>query len=216
MTARSLQVVSTLDALSDSLRRRLLDGELEPGAVLGEVELASEYGVARPTARAAIQGLVAEGLLRREPNRSARVPELTADDVRDLFYVRMPLELQVVSTLVERRLRPPAAEEAVRQLERLPRRAPWDEVVEADMEFHTALVAAVGSPRLKRTYASLQAEIRLCMVQLRPAYDDSAVVAAEHRELLEAIAAGPKRSAARLMTEHLEMALRDLTGRERG
>ena len=209
--ARPLQVVSTLDALSDSLRRRLLEGELEPGTALGEVELASEYGVARPTARAAIQALVAEGLLRREPNRSARVPELTADDVRDLFYVRTPLELEVVSTLVERHVRPPAAEEAVRRLEQLPRRAPWDEVVEADMDFHTALVAAAGSPRLERVYATLQSEIRLCLVQLRPIYDDSATVAAEHRELLEAIANGPKRTALRLMTEHLDMAVRDLT-----
>ena len=212
MAARPLQVVSTLDALSDSLRRRLLEGELEPGTALGEVELASEYGVARPTARAAIQALVAEGLLRRERGRSARVPELTADDVRDLFYVREALELQVVSTLVEQHVRPPAAEEAVRRLERLPRRAPWDEVVEADMDFHTALVAATGSPRLERMYGTLQSEIRLCMVQLRPAYDDSATVAAEHRELLEAIANGPKRTALRLMSEHLAMAVRDLTG----
>jgi DNA-binding GntR family transcriptional regulator len=211
MAARPLQVVSTLDALSESVRRRLLEGELEPGTALGEVELASEYGVARPTARAAIQGLVAEGLLRREPNRSARVPELTAGDVRDLFYVRTPLELQVVSTLVGRHLRPPAAEEAVRRLERLPRRAPWDRVVEADMDFHTALVAATQSPRLARVYATLQSEIRLCMVQLRPAYDDSATVAAEHRELLEAIAGGPKRRALGLMGEHLELAVRDLT-----
>ena len=212
MAARPLQVVSTLDALSDSLRRRLLEGELEPGTALGEVELASEYGVARPTARAAIQALVAEGLLRRERGRSARVPELTADDVRDLFYVREALELQVVSTLVEQHARPPAAEEAVRRLELLPRRAPWDEVVEADMDFHTALVAATGSPRLERMYGTLQSEIRLCMVQLRPAYDDSATVAAEHRELLEAIANGPKRTALRLMSEHLAMAVRDLTG----
>jgi DNA-binding GntR family transcriptional regulator len=139
------------------------------------------------------------------------VPELTADDVRDLFYVREPLELQVVSTLVARDARPPAAEEAVRRLERLPRRAPWDAVVEADMDFHTALVAAAGSPRLERMYETLQAEIRLCMVQLRPAYDNSATVAAEHRELLEAIATGPKRTALRLMSEHLAMAVRDLT-----
>jgi DNA-binding GntR family transcriptional regulator len=212
MAARPLEVVSTLDALSASLRRRLLDGELAPGTALGEVDLASEYGVARPTARAAIQALVAEGLLRREPNRSARVPELTADDVRDLFYVREPLELQVVATLVDRHERPPAAEEAVRRLEALPRRAPWDEVVEADMDFHMALVEAVGSPRLERVYASLQSEIRLCMVQLKPVYDDVTNVAAEHRDLLELIANGPKRAALKMMTEHLAIAVRDLTG----
>jgi DNA-binding GntR family transcriptional regulator len=212
MAARPLEVVSTLDALSASLRRRLLDGELAPGAALGEVDLASEYGVARPTARAAIQALVAEGLLRREPNRSARVPELTADDVRDLFYVREPLELQVVATLVDRHERPPAAEEAVRRLEALPRCAPWDEVVEADMDFHMALVGAAGSPRLERVYASLQSEIRLCMVQLKPVYDDVTNVAAEHRDLLELIANGPKRAALKMMTEHLAIAVRDLTG----
>jgi DNA-binding GntR family transcriptional regulator len=212
MAARTLDVVSTLDALSDSLRRRLLDGELEAGTALGEVDLAEEYGVARPTARAAIQALVAEGLLRREPNRSARVPELTADDVRDLFYVREALELQVVATLVERHERPPAAEAAVRRLERLPRRAPWVEVVEADMDFHTALVEAAGSPRLERVYDTLQSEIRLCMVQLKPSYDDVTKVAAEHRDLLEAVASGPKRSALKVLSEHLAIAVRDLTG----
>jgi DNA-binding GntR family transcriptional regulator len=212
MAARPLDVVSTLDALSSSLRTRLLDGQLAPGTAIGEVELASEYGVARPTARAAIQALVAEGLLRREPNRSARVPQLTANDVRDLFYVREALELQVVATLVERHEPPAAAEEAVRRLERLPRRAPWAEVVEADMDFHTALVEASGSPRLERVYSSLQSEIRLCMVQLKPSYDDVTAVAAEHRDLLEAIANGPKRTALKLMSEHLAMAVRDLTG----
>ena len=68
MASHSLRVVSTLDALVSSLRQRLLVGELAAGTPLGEVELASDYGVARPTARAALQALVAEGLLRREPN----------------------------------------------------------------------------------------------------------------------------------------------------
>jgi DNA-binding GntR family transcriptional regulator len=80
------------------------------------------------------------------------------------------------------------------------------------MDFHTSLVEATGRPRLERMYGTLQSEIRLCLVQLRPAYDDSATVAAEHRELLEAIASGPKRTALRLMSEHLAMAVRDLTG----
>jgi DNA-binding GntR family transcriptional regulator len=210
MPPRPLTVVSTQDALSDSLRERILAGEFAPGAPLGEVDVATEYGVARPTARAAIQGLVHEGLLRREPNRSAKVPELTTDDVRDLFYVRAALEVQVVATLVERRLRPAPAEQAVRRLEGLREGAAWSDAVEADMRFHSALVEAVDSPRLARAFGALESEIRLCLVQMRPGYDDLGELAKEHRDLLEAVAAGPKRTAVRLMTEHLEQGLAEL------
>jgi DNA-binding GntR family transcriptional regulator len=212
MARRALTVVSTQDALSDSLRERILAGEFAPGSPLGEVDVATEYGVARPTARAVIQGLVQEGLLRREPNRSARVPELTADDVRDLFYVREALEVQVVATLVERKLRPAAAEQAVRRLESLRPGAAWSDAVEADLRFHAALVEAVDSPRLTRAFKALEAEIRLCLVQMRPGYDDLSVLAREHRDLLEAVAAGPRRTAVRLMTEHLEQGVAELTG----
>lgn len=212
MARHALNVVSTQDALADSLRQRILAGEFAPGTPLGEVEVASGYGVARPTARAAIQGLVHEGLLRREPNRSARVPELTADDVRDLFYVRAALELQAVGTLAERRLRPAPAEQAVRRLEAMGPDDAWSDAVEADMDFHAALVEAVGSPRLTRAYGALASEIRLCLVQMRPAYDDRSLLATEHRELLEAIARGPKRTATRLLSEHLDIGLAELTG----
>jgi DNA-binding GntR family transcriptional regulator len=212
MSPRALAAVSTQDALSDSLRQRILAGEFAPGTPLGEVDVATEYGVARPTARAAIQDLVHEGLLRREPNRSARVPELTADDVRDLFYVRAALEVHVVATLVERKLRPAPAERAVRRLEGLKRDAAWSDAVEADLEFHAALVEAVDSPRLARAFGALESEIRLCLVQMRPGYDDLSVLAREHRDLLEAVAAGPKRTATRLMTEHLEHGAAELLG----
>lgn len=212
MPARHLEVVSTQDALSTQLRQRILAGEFAPGTALGEVEVASEYGVARPTARAAIQGLVHAGLLRREPNRSARIPELTADDVRDLFYVRTALEAQAAATLYERRLRPPPAEQAVRRLEAMPPDASWSDAVEADLDFHAALVDAVSSPRLQRAYGALHAEIRLCLVQMRPAYDDVTVLAHEHRALLDAIADGPKRTATRLMVEHLQRGVSDLLG----
>jgi len=60
-------------------------------------------------------------------------------------------------------------------------------------------------------YASLQSEIRLCMVQLKHAYDDVTNVAAEHRDLLELIAKGPKRAALKMMSEHMAIAVRDLT-----
>ena len=47
-----LQRTTTVDALADALRARILDGALAPGARLRERELCEQYGVARHSLRA--------------------------------------------------------------------------------------------------------------------------------------------------------------------
>src|SRR2546426_9062159 len=67
---RVIRPVSVIEAVATSLRERVTAGEFAPGAQLREIELADEYGVARPTVRAALQQLTLTGLLRQEANRS--------------------------------------------------------------------------------------------------------------------------------------------------
>ena len=93
---KGLKTVSVVDALTTSLRSRVLDGQIDAGVGLTETDVATEYEVSRPTAKTAISQLVQEGLLRREAHKSAHVPSLSREDVEDLFLVRMPLELEVV------------------------------------------------------------------------------------------------------------------------
>jgi DNA-binding GntR family transcriptional regulator len=211
LSTRKLEVVSAHDALVGSLRDRILAGEFEPGSSLSDVALATEYRVARPTVRAAVQALVHEGLLRREPRRRAFVPRLGPDDIRDLYFVRIPLELAAVDALVRGSADLGQAARAVKRFEGLGDETSWREAVEADIAFHAALVAAAGSPRLERAYEALQSEIRLALIQLKPAYSAVAPLAAEHRHLLEAVRSGPVSKAARLMRDHLEQAVEDLT-----
>jgi DNA-binding GntR family transcriptional regulator len=211
MNKLQIKSVSVIEALARSLRDRVLAGELTPDTPLPELQLASQYGVARPTIRAAIQQLTLTGLLRREANRSAFVPRLSDDEIRDLYGVRELLELEVVRRITEKRLRPDAAESALRRLEQFGDDAKWNEVVDADIDFHVALVQASGSRHIARLYEMLGDEIRLCVAQLRPAYDSVAKLAREHRELLAAIGDGNVRAATGLMREHLEKAVGDLT-----
>lgn len=197
-----LRPVSTVAALADALRARVLSGEIAPGTPLPEQELSAAYGVARPTVREALAVLVHEGLLRRERNRSAYVPEVTAEDLADLMYVRRPLEELMATALAGRRT--PAAEEALARMAALPRDASWAHVVAEHMALHEALIAAVGSPRLIRLYGALAAETRLGLVRLRRVYQDERdVLVAEHRELLDAIAAGPAEAARAAVLAHL-------------
>src|SRR3954454_5534945 len=148
MSGLAVRPISTTEAVVVSLRARILDGKIEPGMRLPELDLAAEFGVARPTVRAAIQTLCHEGLLVRERNRSAHIPVLTNAEILDLFSVRIPLECLVVRAVVERGAARAPPREARAVMEALPNDARWSAVVAADAPFHRALVTAVGSPRL--------------------------------------------------------------------
>ena len=199
---KGLKTVSVVDALTTSLRARVLDGEIDAGVGLTETDVATEYEVSRPTAKTAISQLVQEGLLRREAHRSAHVPSLSREDVEDLFLVRMPLELEVVRLVVGGPI-PVGAAAAVDDLAGITPEAGHSKFVEADLRFHRALVQAVRSPRLSRLYEMLSGEIHLSMVQSRYALGRDRIVA-EHGGVLSALRQGDAALAEKLMREHLD------------
>jgi DNA-binding GntR family transcriptional regulator len=213
VSSRTVALVTVVDGLAASLRERILSGELKPGVSLSEVELSQEYGIARPTVRAAVQRLIHEGLLVRQPNRSPVVPIFTHDDIRDIYFARKPLEQEVLRVLAGRAEVPPAAVAQIAALKALPADPSWSDVVESDLRFHHALLDAVGSPRLKRLFGLLDGEIRLCITQLQPAYDNPSQLAEEHQRLLDAIAAGDVDRAIALMDRHLDGTVETLSRR---
>lgn len=211
-----LSVPSLVDALHQEIRQEILSGALAGGQPLTEILIATRYSVARPTAKAALERLVHDGLLTRETNKTAHVPLLSTDDIRDLYYSRRVLERELVIELCKRKAVPDAARDALRQLEDLGRRGRREAsepaaVVAADVAFHQALVTAVGSPRLSRLYSVLMGEVQLCMAQEQAHHLlEPARIADEHEELLAAIAAGNARVAAKLIDEHIETGCQEL------
>ena len=73
------------------------------------------------------------------------------------------------------------------------------------------MVPFSASERISRAYAGVQSEILLCMAQLRPHYDRPDEVAAEHRELLEALQGGDPDKVEKLFRRHLGDASENLT-----
>jgi DNA-binding GntR family transcriptional regulator len=200
-----------VDAAADALRQMILDGVLEPGERLRETDFSRRLGIARHTFRAATQILIGEGLLRRSPNRGVQLAVLDADDIADIFRLRSALELEAVRQVVGSGVAIPAAEDAVAKLNALKASASWRSVVDADMDFHRAVIDATGSERMTRAYTSVQSEILLCMAQLKPHYDHPDEVAQEHRELLEPIVAGDPKLAEKRFRAHLDEATENLT-----
>jgi DNA-binding GntR family transcriptional regulator len=209
----TLSVPSLVDALHTELREEVLTGRLAGGEPLTELLLATRYSVARPTAKAALERLVQEGLLKRETNKTARVPLLSTADIRDLYYSRGFLEREIMIALCKRRRVPEAARDSLRVLRDLAGEPRLAAVVSADVAFHLALVAALDSPRLSRLYASLMGEVRLCMAQVQ-AHNlvEPVRIADEHSAILAAIDSGDEQVGLREIAAHLDAACTRLLG----
>jgi DNA-binding GntR family transcriptional regulator len=198
-----ISAVSIVEAIAADLRDRIFAGELMSSQALTETDIASSYEVARPTAKAAIEKLVAEGLLVRGVHKTARVADLGPESVRDIYIARAYLESEVLRRLASAQTVPAAAVQANNDIAALKTGAPLD-VVEPDMRFHTSLIDAVGNERISKMYLSLVGEVRLCMSRVQSLHLlDTAVIQAEHQRLLELIGEGRGDEAARLLDVHL-------------
>ncbi len=205
MAAR-LGVVSVVQAVINSLRARIFSGELAPGMPLGEVDVASHYKVARPTAKAALENLVASGLLTRNAHQSARVTRLSSADARDIYRTRAIIEAEAVRLVASTGQVPDAARKANAEITALSQASPV-QIVDPDVRFHTALVQALDSSRTSAIYGQLSDEIRLCMTQVQDAtLLNTKDIADEHARLLDLIAAGDAEGAAAVLAAHLENA----------
>ena len=184
----AIERVSTVDAVAASLRTRILDGELIPGERLREIELTEGYGVARHSLRAALRQLESEGLVTIEPNRGARVAELT--DLEPLFELRTALEVEAARLALERNggRMPKPVHDAVRLMDAVCAQPdpPWSAVVEAHAAVHRAIVEAARSLRILRAYDALAGELRLYVLRIRPAFPLDRM-AAHHDDLLRGL-----------------------------
>ena len=201
--AGRISAVSIVEAVASDLRGRIFSGELASSQALTETDVAGSYEVARPTAKAAIEKLVAEGLLVRGVHKTARVADLGPESVRDIYLARAYLESEVLRRLAAGRTVPAGAVQANQEIAALKTGAPLD-VVEPDMRFHSSLIDAVGNERISKMYSSLVAEVRLCMSRVQSLHLlDTALIQAEHQKLLELIEAGQGEEAALLLDQHL-------------
>jgi DNA-binding GntR family transcriptional regulator len=199
--------------VTERLRDSIVNGTLEPGSQLSEVELADGYGVSRGPVREAVQRLVQEGLLRAEPHRGVFVPVLTDGDVADVYLARQALESAAVRYIIATSMAGAAVEaldKYVTEMETAEAAGDWEAVGRFDLEFHTALVASTGSRRLQRMFTTVISETRLCLGALTGAEARHDLVD-EHRKICDWIRDGDTEQALAALGKHFDDAVITLT-----
>lgn len=199
--------------VTDRLRELIVEGAYEPGEQLNEVDLASRFGTSRGPIREGLRQLVHEGLLRSEPHRGAFVPYLSNDDIRDVYRAREAIETAAAKELIDSRKNAHvslALEKTVQAMRRAVAAREWTRLAELEMRFHTELVAAAGSTRLSRMYATLLDETRIClrMTTAQPGRED---LVAEHHDLASLLERGDEDATLAGITKHLRDSIELIT-----
>lgn len=82
----------------ESLRRRILTQELEPGSYLDEVEISEAYEISRPPLREILRQLAGEGYVVLRENRGAQVSPMSHKSLRN-FFIAAPMIYSAVARL---------------------------------------------------------------------------------------------------------------------
>lgn len=70
----------------------ILDNRFRPGDFLFETELADSLGLSRTPVRHALGQLVAEGFLEKKKKKGCYIPDVSARDARQVFFLRENME----------------------------------------------------------------------------------------------------------------------------
>jgi DNA-binding GntR family transcriptional regulator len=200
---------SVVDRAYERIRGLILDGDVLPGARLGQVELADQLGISRTPVREALGRLTGEGLVEFLPNRGFRAAGLVLDQVVHRLEVRLLLEPGIARLAAERR----GAEHLAGLRAAIAREEAAGTRVgahDASRDFHLVLAEATGNPELVGVFASLWiVEVGRRLLARRAVQSEwKGADASEHHAIAAAVEAGDGGAAARLMEQHIRDALR--------
>lgn len=202
------------------LRQRIVQGELPGGTRLYEVALSEQLQISRTPVREAMSRLAEEGLLERAPSGGFQVRAFSLADVIDAIELRGVLEGTAARLAAERGAPAQGLAEVRGLLTRLDgcfaaAGVDFDAYSELNGQFHQVLGQLCGSEVILRELdrvRSLPFASPSAFVLGGPRAASSLVVAqAQHRALVEAIAAREGARAEALAREHALTARGNLT-----
>jgi DNA-binding GntR family transcriptional regulator len=204
MSVQSIRRTTAVSTVAEELRDALLSGMFAPGTSLPEREVAEFVGADHLVARAALAELARDGLVVHSLHRGVEVPRITRDELRDIYSARLVYETAGLEAML--RLQPVDVSWLSAATERMGEAAIAADgraLVEADMAFHLAIVAAAGSRRLTRAAQGALMELRLVLSVADREADDMPALVADHQHLVEVFRTGSLGEASVLLRQHL-------------
>lgn len=211
----SLQGTLLWQRVHEVLRNAIVNGELESGERIVELDVARNLSVSQSTVREALKQLAHDGLVLQLPRRGSYVASVDEESARQAYQIRAALERVAAAEFCAN-----AEEVVIRDLESdladmRAAAAALDPVrfVESDIAFHRRIWGATGNPLLPRMWSLLEGSMRgLTVISNQVYFRDLAEVAETHVPLLDALRRRNVRSAPRLFADHAMEVWRQIDG----
>ena len=204
-TIELLRSHSLATAVRHEIERRILAGQIVPGARLTEAEMAEQLRVSRGPVREAFRALEQAGLLRNEKNRGVYVRSLTHFEADELYEVRAGLDA-LIGRLAAERCTPAQVvdlRELLRAMQKAARTRNVDDYHPLNVRFHDLLAQLTGNANLIATYRRLVNELHLYRRETLARGPQSFPISThEHEAIVDAIASGDADRAGLLLYEH--------------
>jgi DNA-binding GntR family transcriptional regulator len=205
MSVVPLRRITAATVIAAELREALLSGAFAPGTPLPPELVAGHTGANASAAREALAELERDGLVVHSLQRGVEVAPITRDELRDIYAARRVYEVAGLQAML--RGRPVDVSWLTAAVERMGDAAIAGNeraLVEADMAFHLAIVAAAGSRRLTRAAQGALMELRLVLSVADRLGDDLPALVADHQHLVDIFAGARVRVSVAALEDHLD------------
>lgn len=195
------------------IEEAILNGGLKPGDALIEQKLSEMLGVSRTPVREALHQLELQGMVKNIPNRGCFVVGFSKKDILDMYVIRIRIESLAARWAAENIT--PDELDKLREIVDLQtfyvERGDTLQVWSLDNRFHGLIFAACRSRMLRDTLSSLHRHIQRSRELSVKTAGRAALSVAEHRQILEAIAAHDADLAEACTSRHITMAMKNVS-----
>jgi DNA-binding GntR family transcriptional regulator len=196
---------SLREQIANALRAAVVAGEMHPGVLYSVPSLAAQFQVSATPVREAMLDLTKEGLVESVRNKGFRVTEMTDQQLDEITELRDLIEVPTVARLAE--TIEPAQVAALRPLaERICQAAGAGDLIgyiDADRQFHLALLELNGNRRLLEVVSELRGQTRLYGLSKLVREQRLISSGEEHLEILEALGAHDRGRCEEVMRRHI-------------
>ena len=211
-----------VDTICDNIKRDIIAHVLKPGEKIKVKELSERYGASETPIKLALNRLIAEQIIDNYPRQGMRVHALDADEAREIFDIRLMLDLhyakQVIETVsfnkVFREELSKNVEEHLEVIERIANGGTVEDYIanyNYDYKFHELYLKCSGNKKALDVYRSINPFTYSNYVYRKQSKEKDLAGVEEHKKIIQAIFDQDEERLKECLRTHSENAVKSIT-----